>query len=142
MGCCGGSNPGSIEPQEGGLAGDILVMAMWSGNRQEIGRASGRLYERTSRPKTLMVDPRDAAATPHLFQPVAAPLVANGRAAYQDTLDQPLERYVPTVKKANGINEVAALMMGEEVGLPLSELEALKPSYAPDVGKVLRLAKK
>lgn len=87
MGCCGDSTqhpptPGN-EPQEGW----ILVQAQWHGNRTERGRATGRLYPRTSHPHLMYVDPRDVTAAPQHWQPMKTPMqAANGvvlQPAYQ-----------------------------------------------------------
>ena len=48
--------------------GDVLVMALWGGNRVEKGVVSRRQYPRTGNGKELWVDPRDAAARPDLFR--------------------------------------------------------------------------
>lgn len=142
MGCCGGSDPGSLEPTEGGLPGDILVQSAWAGNRQEIGHISGRLYPRTGNGKQVWVDARDAKARPDLWRIIEAPLKANGRPAPQDAFDAPLEVYIPTAKVVEGVDQLAAVMNGEEVGLPLAKMQALQPDYAPDVETVLRLARR
>lgn len=142
MGCCGGVDPGPMEPSEAGLPGDILVQASWSGNRQEIGVVSGRLYPRTGNFKQVWVDARDAKARPDLWRPLEAPLQANGRTYPQDTFDAPLEVYIPNVRIVEGVEQVAAAMMGEEVGLPLAKMQAMQADYTPDTETVLRLAKK
>ena len=142
MGCCGGVDPGPMEPSENGEPGDILVMAAWAGNRQEIGVVSGRLYPRTGNFKQVWVDARDAKARPDLWRPLDAPLQANARPVAQDTFDAPLEVYIPNVREVEGVDQVAAAMMGEEVGLPLAKMQAMQADYAPDVERVLRLAQR
>lgn len=71
MGCCGADTPPAV-PQGEKFDGDVLAMALWSGNRQERGMATGRLYPRTGNRKICYVDPRDVAAAPQMWQKVSA----------------------------------------------------------------------
>lgn len=77
MGCCGDSAPGPTGPDNEPTEGDILVQAAWSGNRRETGRATGRVYPRTSFPKLLYVAEVDAAASPMLWRRVNTPMTAS-----------------------------------------------------------------
>lgn len=77
MGCCGDNQqhpnlPGN-EPQNG----DILAQALWGGNRQQMGLATGRLYPRTAAPKLLYVAEADVIAAPHHWKRVNAPIEAS-----------------------------------------------------------------
>lgn len=69
-GCCGDPTPGPTGPAGQPQEGDVLAQAQWSGNRQERGRVTGRLYERTSFPKTVYVNPDDIAAAPQHWKRV------------------------------------------------------------------------
>ena len=71
MGCCGDYDLPKTPVGER-QDGDVLAMAMWAGNRQERGKATGRLYPRASKPKIVYVDPRDVAISPQLWQKVSA----------------------------------------------------------------------
>lgn len=71
MGCCGDTAQGPTGPSNQPQSGDVLAQAQWQGNRQERGRATGRLYERTSFPKTVYVSPDDIAAAPQHWKRVA-----------------------------------------------------------------------
>lgn len=65
MGCCGdevGQQPPPNEPADG----DVLVRAMWEGNRKFSSRFSTRSYPRTGNGKLVWVDPRDVAKIPDL----------------------------------------------------------------------------
>lgn len=55
--------------------GDVLVRALWGGNRAVTGRVTHRRYPRSGNGKELWLDPRDAAAEPKMFQvvPVITP---------------------------------------------------------------------
>lgn len=71
---CGKSTPvvadkGTQQP------GDVLVVALWGGNRVEKGIVTRRQYPRTGNGKELWVDPRDAAARPDLFRVVPEPIM-------------------------------------------------------------------
>lgn len=79
MGCCGDSTQGPTGPTNEPLDGDILAQALWHGNRQERGRATGRLYPRTSYPKMLYVSADDVNAAPQHWKRVNSPVqAANG----------------------------------------------------------------
>lgn len=53
--------------------GDVLAQALWGGNREEYGRASGRRYPRMSYPKLTWADPADIRMSPHLWAQVYEP---------------------------------------------------------------------
>lgn len=76
MGCCGDPTPGPTGPTNQPQEGDVLAQAQWQGNRQERGRVTGRLYERTSFPKTVYVNAEDVAAAPQHWKRVANPAQA------------------------------------------------------------------
>lgn len=68
MGCCGDPKPlGNVTVGER-QPGDVLAMALWHGNRPQMGMATGRAYPRLSYPRTTWVDPRDIQASPHLWR--------------------------------------------------------------------------
>lgn len=79
MGECGGCGGGNVGPFGYDAAaiigekqdGDVLAVATWGGNRIVHGFATGRVYPRTGNGKQTWVDPRDAAAAPHLYHVVA-----------------------------------------------------------------------
>lgn len=89
MGCCGDYDLPKTPVGER-QDGDVLAMALWNGNRQERGLATGRLYPRAGNNKIVYVDPRDVAAAPHLWKKVsampsnAAPML---QPAYQQNLN-------------------------------------------------------
>lgn len=70
MGCCSDQVIQARQTLPGGEPGDVLVRAMWGGNRQVLGPVSGRLYPRSGNGRLMMVDPADAQARPDLWQPV------------------------------------------------------------------------
>jgi hypothetical protein len=90
MGCCGPSQPVDNSPMGVPQEGDLLVMALWGGNRTVFGKMTGRTYPRTSYPKTLWVNWRDAEAMPNMFRradaappmPVPAPPPVNLQSAH------------------------------------------------------------
>ena len=72
VGCCGDvtlNTPPSGDRQEG----DVLALAIYSGNRRELGRATGRLYPRVGNGARLWMDARDIAASPNLWRTVSEP---------------------------------------------------------------------
>lgn len=78
-GCCGDPTPGPLMPDGEPREGDVLVQALWHGNMQKRGLSTGTLYARTSFPKYLYVNDRDASQSPNLFRRVTVPLqAANG----------------------------------------------------------------
>jgi hypothetical protein len=89
MGCCGDSSQHPTTPTNEPQDGDILAQALWHGNRTERGRATGRLYPRTSFPKMLYVNEGDVNAAPHLWKRIMTPMqAANGvvlHPAYKST---------------------------------------------------------
>lgn len=78
MGCCGDNNGQHNTPGNEPQPGWVLVQALWAGNRQEWGRATGILYPRSGNLKTLYIDPRDAAAMPDKYQIVTQGQASNG----------------------------------------------------------------
>ena len=138
MGCCGDNMPVDL-PIADGLPGDIIVQAAWQGNQHKRGMITGRLYERTSYPKQLRVDPRDAHAQPHLFriqQTQTLPRVMPMRPA-------PLivEPEAPPTRLLDGVKQVAEALWGQPVPLSLDEMEQLAPAKVnPNVAKIRQLA--
>lgn len=79
MGCCGDTKPGPTGPDNEPETGDVLAQALWHGNRVERGRATGRLYPRTSFPKLMYVAEADVNAAPQHWKRVTSPTqAANG----------------------------------------------------------------
>lgn len=66
-GGCGDNESIELTPVGERLSGDALAVTLWSGNRQERGRATGRLYPRTGNGKHIWIAPEDIDAAPHLF---------------------------------------------------------------------------
>ena len=64
MGCCGDNTAVSNLPIGEQQPGDVLAMALWTGNQQVRGLHTGRLYPRMSKPKTCYVAPEDIAKSP------------------------------------------------------------------------------
>ncbi len=83
MGCCGDNTAGPTGPTTEPKEGDVLVQALWHGNRQERGRVTGALYTRTAFPKMLYVNEADANASPHLWKRVTSPMQASNGVVLQ-----------------------------------------------------------
>lgn len=67
MACC--NQPGEkaqINPGQQ-VEGDVLATTLWAGMHSEVGHVTGRVYNGGSG-SSVYIDPRDVAATPHLFQ--------------------------------------------------------------------------
>lgn len=125
-GCCGADSVDNRIPIGERQAGDILAQALWGGNRVEHGRATGRHYARLSFPRTTWIDPRDAAAAPHLWRPV-------------QTLEQP----VPLEDKGVQLGGVDALQhYFEQLGVVKPGLPNIPQNveYTPDFERVARIA--
>lgn len=71
-GDCGDSPNVDMSPIGDPQPGDVLAIAIWAGNRQERGRATGRLYPRAGNGKQMHVNPADISASPHLWQRVVS----------------------------------------------------------------------
>lgn len=153
MGCCGDSAPIDIEPLAG-QPGDVLVAAVWMGNRIERGRITGRVYPRAGNGALLYIDPRDQQAAPHLWRLVERVPQPEPRSIPEPEPEDPDFLRVPVpadmdIPHANGLRELMALMYPNIYGAvaqqtrPLSpgEIRALSPAGAPDVATVLRLAR-
>lgn len=70
-GCCGVFGGAANANLDGQQPGDIAVQTLYAPMTQ-VGRATGRFYTRPFfQGQTIMVDPRDAAAMPDLFKPIA-----------------------------------------------------------------------
>jgi hypothetical protein len=112
VGCCGPSEPVDNSPIGMPQEGDILVQALYGGNRTVLGRMTGRTYPRTSYPKTLWVSARDADAMPSMFRradqappmPVPAPPPVNLQSAHLHGAAQ-----VATALAGNGRQSVVAM---------------------------------
>lgn len=117
------------------LVGDVLAMALWGGNRKEFGRATGRRYPRMSYPKTAWVDPRDVAASPHLWQIAPEPEVDSGVPPRTPAI----EEAKPSPK---GVEALATEL--EKLGFvkpaPPTPLVPMTNAVLPNVAKVKRLA--
>lgn len=68
MTCCGNNVDIDVPTVGDQQPGDVEAMSLWLGNRQERGKATGRLYPRTGNGKRVWVDPRDVAARPDLWR--------------------------------------------------------------------------
>lgn len=130
MGCCG-TTSGPVIPVGTRLEGDILAMALWRGNRSEVGRVTRRIYPRISFPKAAWVDPRDVAQSPVLWkaieqaQAVPAPVPSL-------TLSQIAQAGLATARRA-AVPDYA----------PPKDEPAPPPVQAkPDVSRVMRLSRK
>jgi hypothetical protein len=129
--CCG--DP--VEPQDNTpigerQPGDVLAMALWQGNRREMGFATGRQYPRTSYPKTVWVDPRDVQITPHRWQIV--PENNGGGAA---PVREPEN---PTVR---GVDALVGALIERRILKPSPRPRPqFAPARMPNVRKVQRLA--
>lgn len=76
MGCCGDNNGMDLStPGNQKQPGDVLAMALWAGNHPEYGRGSGRMYPRTSYPKTTWVDRKDIEMRPDHWREVIEPAI-------------------------------------------------------------------
>lgn len=137
MGCCGDYEEQVILPTGQKQEGDVLARALWAGNRREIGRATGRIYPRTSYPKTEWVDPRDIAHSRHLWQ---------------ETSDAPLPEPEPVIEaepeeadhspRLEGIAAVeVGLIDNGVVYVPPPPVTRINVAPLPNVRKVRRLAR-
>lgn len=136
MGCCGQDDSKPALPVGEKQPGDVLVMALWQGNRGEVGRVTGRHYPRISMPRTAWVDPRDASASPNLWKIMPAP-----QQAPAPTIN-PVDQQVGL----NNLQQMAAMGMTRIVKSPFAPPanEPPVPSVTaqPNIGKVVRLANK
>lgn len=130
MGCCG-SESGPVVPVGTRLEGDVLAMALWRGNRSEVGRVTRRVYPRISFPRAAWVDPRDVAQSPMLWkvieQPQPVPVVAPGL-----NLTQIAQAGLATVKRA-AVPDYAP---------PKNEPPPPPVQAKPDVSRVMRLSRR
>lgn len=136
--CCGGDNPIKVDGVK--QSGDIEAVAMWGGNQRVLGIISGRLYERSSYPKHVWVDPRDVEARPDQWQRVPPPAPAT-------VVPVQVATYAPqTVGKVySGVEQLAtAVRGGQPKVMTADELKATLPEVVktPDVSKVRKLAGK
>ena len=82
-GDCGDSPNIDLPPVGEKQIGDVLAFATWAGNRQERGRATGRLYARSGNGKQMYVASADIDASPHLWRRVeTTPTFTPGYAPY------------------------------------------------------------
>lgn len=112
-------------PSNAPLPGDVLAETLWAGNRQERGRASGRLYPRTGNSRRLWIDPRDIDAAPHLFSRVieTPPPVTDADLEFMRFARHAIGGNTPSVQAPE----------------PAPAIYAEPGIVQPNVGKVLRL---
>lgn len=134
MSCCGDTAPETPLPE--GNPGDVIVQAIWGGNRVQRGPVTGRMYERTGNGKMTKVDPRDQQARPDLWKLVSRePIIVQRPAA---VVQQPIQVNIPAT--ANGVGEVAAALWNTPAPIDLDKMIAVKPAAVkPDVGALARL---
>jgi glycosyltransferase involved in cell wall biosynthesis len=126
MGCCGDeiNQPPVGERQPG----DVMALALWGGNRQQLGTATGRMYPRTGNYKVTWVDPRDVATRPDLWRLVEEP-----------TVDDPLVlTSTDAIGRAMMANVKPSVFTPSNPGA--APVQTSTPP-TPDVSTVLRLAK-
>lgn len=137
MACCGNFEVVD-KPNGDPLPGDILVQALWVGNRIERGKVTGRATPRTAFPHTLWIAAEDLAYDnqiaakrnlPPLFakvdtEPVLPPLP-----------DMRPPRAIETEAVLTTLEEIAAFMLPGGVIAP--EPAVVEPT--PDVARVLAL---
>lgn len=129
--CCGDIIEVDNTPVNERRDGDVLAMAKWGGNSTRNGLVTGRLYPRTSYPKQVWIDPRDAAAAPQHWEVVveeAPPAKANGHQSGQQKANSGVEALVAGLIKAELL---------ETAPTPAPESVAIRPDFA----KVARLAR-
>jgi len=127
MGCCGDAKP-DMGPVGERHDGDVLAMALWRGNRKQVGVVSRRMYKYMSYPMTAWVDPRDIAKSPRLWREV----------------DVPTLQALPPVMNGNGtsLNGIAALSHTLREGGVIGEPAPLANvgEYSPDYDYVIDTA--
>lgn len=115
--------------------GDVLARAIWMGNMQKMGRASGRMYPRGGSGSLMWIDPRDAQASPNWWQIVNTPVEqSNG---YQPQVQQ-----VPVARDIMDFVRAIA-PQARKVEPTLTDLQQVAPTAArPDFGRVAELARR
>lgn len=68
VGCCGQAMALDLSPQGVKQDGDVLGMALWSGNHVKRGLTTGRRYPRMSYPKVCWISPFDAQKDPRSWR--------------------------------------------------------------------------
>lgn len=94
VGCCNDANSqnGPRPPVGKKMPGDVQVMALWKGNQVTGGAATGRRYQRASRPMKLWMHPEDARLRPDLYRvlkQVEKPVKANNPKPVRRRLKKP-----------------------------------------------------
>lgn len=132
MGCCG-DNSGPAVPVGAKQDGDVLAMALWRGNRGEVGRVTRRVYPRISFPRTAWVDPRDVAQSPMLWKLV----------------EQPQPAPQPPVIASGGLQMIAQAGLAgvkrvavPDYAPPKDEPPPPPVQARPDVSRIMRLGQK
>jgi hypothetical protein len=126
MACCGDKVSVNQTPAGNEFEGSELAVALWSGNRAELGRATGRMYPRSGNGKLMYVHFSDVDASPHLWQRYVEPAVAPIVNEHNHTNGSEVE--------FASVEDAAVAMFGEP------EIEMVRPAAVqPDVAAVLRL---
>jgi hypothetical protein len=131
MGCCG-DNPVEVPPGEK-LVGDVLAVALWGGNHQVFGRATGRAYPRTGNRKLAWVDPRDMLSAPDQWEMVVDDEPTVDAAPMLVTTDAVARAMMPP-------DAVHVVTYTPQMPGPSTVNGALTVERRPDVARVLKLA--
>lgn len=141
MGCCGDDSAAPLSAGER-QEGDVLVQAMWHGNRIERGRVTGRHY-RGGWQKQLWVNEADADAMPELFQRVIERLPLADPFDAPSLPSQSVGTWVAVTEQAH---EPELVQLATSIGLPaptpkpVRRAEAVKSTA--DVKRVMTRAKR
>lgn len=152
-GDCGDSPNIDLPPVGEPLPGDELALATWAGNRQERGRATGRLYPRIGWGRQAWVSPADIDAAPHLWRrvtestlPIAQPQMrlpaeANVRVITPTPPDAFPQTFTPPVLDgAAGVAHALNAFQRANFPAPLVTPQVVEPvAAAPDVAKAVAL---
>lgn len=133
MGCCTDQIiQAPIAPPEG-ERGDLLARAIWGGNKQVRGMATGRLYPRTGNGALVMVHPADIQAAPHHWQQVRTP----------DPRPQPAPEQSNGLKRVqvDGMAELAKAMFPYHRAARVDIEKVPITDVQPDIARITELAR-
>lgn len=115
MACCGGIHRTAMNTIGEKLDGDVLIQALWGGNRNYRGKATGRLYGRLSHPARFWGSLADAQADPTQLQVIDTDYMIQDTEFIEDevlVVDSADENAQMTIGKAMGLSTVQAPKKG------------------------------
>ena len=138
MGCCGDKTPNVTPPPNEEFKGAVLAMAIWGGNRQERGLATGMMYPRAGNGRQIWVDRRDVEIAPHHWRIVEVPEPVKTEIIHNEN-----NHAQSAIERVNGVQEIGAAIARRWYPHQQQEQPATPATPAtvkPDIRGIIKIA--